>query len=261
MSYDHRHWLIERFEEGKRKNPRWSLRRFAAQLGVAPSALSEILSGKRPLSAKMSERLGKKLGLSEAETKLMVRHALLSKVETQLPDDGVINALREDLHQKVDQETFAAISEWYYFAILSLSEVKGSRFDASWISRRLGISRDEAAVAMRRLVRLGLVETLKGGKYRQSTKALSIETKGYEPAIRQFLHQAMAKAGTALDQVPAELREVCSVTMAIDPKNLDKARRAVKRFRQELTDILQRGSKERVYTFNVQLVPLDQLPT
>ena len=90
----------------------------------------------------------------------------------------------------MDEETFTAISEWYYFAILSLGEVKGSRFEASWLSRRLGISRDEAAVAMRRLIRLGLVETLPGRKYRQATKALTIETKGYEPAIRQFLHQA-----------------------------------------------------------------------
>jgi uncharacterized protein (TIGR02147 family) len=256
-TYDHRYWLMERFLEGKRRNPRWSLRGFAGQLGVSASTLSEILSGKRPLTRKMSQRLSRRLGLSDDQAQLMERNALLAKLETALPDDGRINALKDRLFQKIDPETFAAISEWYYFAILCLLEIPAPKRDAAWIAKRLGLSKPETIRALRRLERLGLVDKPGRGGYRASGKALSIETEGYEPAIRNFMHQNLAKAGHALDNVPAELREICAITMAIDPKNLEKARKAVKRFRREMCDLLERGNKQRVYTLGVQLFPVE----
>ncbi len=48
--------LLKKFEESKRKNARWSQRAFALKIGLSSGALSEILKGKRPLSAQLKKR-------------------------------------------------------------------------------------------------------------------------------------------------------------------------------------------------------------
>ena len=57
----------------------------------------------------------------------------------------------------VDLDTFAVISDWYHYAILSLLEVTDARLDPRWISKRLGINRLEARLAIERLKRLSLI--------------------------------------------------------------------------------------------------------
>ena len=60
-------YLIYIFNERKEKNPRYSLRAFARSLGVSSGQLSEILSGKRPLSHKLARRISIALALTDSE--------------------------------------------------------------------------------------------------------------------------------------------------------------------------------------------------
>jgi transcriptional regulator with XRE-family HTH domain len=48
-----------------RRNPRFSLRSFAKQLGIDHSTLSQVLRNRRRLSARALEAVGKRVGLSE----------------------------------------------------------------------------------------------------------------------------------------------------------------------------------------------------
>jgi len=65
-------YLISIFNERKDKNPRYSLRAFARSLGVSSGQLSEILSGKRPLSHKLARRISIALALTEAESQKLI---------------------------------------------------------------------------------------------------------------------------------------------------------------------------------------------
>jgi hypothetical protein len=57
----------------------------------------------------------------------------------------------------VEDDRFKLISDWYHFAILSLADVRGSRWQKQWLAARLGISRTEAAEAMLRLKRFTVI--------------------------------------------------------------------------------------------------------
>jgi len=57
--------LLEHFRAAARRNPRYSLRSFAKQLGIDHATLSQVLRRKRPLSARAMEAIGRKLGMSE----------------------------------------------------------------------------------------------------------------------------------------------------------------------------------------------------
>lgn len=65
-------YLISIFNERKDKNPRYSLRAFARSLGVSSGQLSEILSGKRPLSHKLARRVSIALALTDQESQKLV---------------------------------------------------------------------------------------------------------------------------------------------------------------------------------------------
>jgi len=65
-------FLISTFNERKDKNPRYSLRAFARSLGVSSGQLSEILSGKRPLSHKLARRISIALTLTEVEAQKLI---------------------------------------------------------------------------------------------------------------------------------------------------------------------------------------------
>lgn len=71
-------YLISIFNDRKEKNPRYSLRAFARSLGVSSGQLSEILSGKRPLSHKLARRISIALALTEEES-----HKLIHLVSQQ----------------------------------------------------------------------------------------------------------------------------------------------------------------------------------
>lgn len=65
-------YLTTIFNERKEKNPRYSLRAFARSLGVSSGQLSEILSGKRPLSHKLARRISIALALTEEESQKLI---------------------------------------------------------------------------------------------------------------------------------------------------------------------------------------------
>jgi hypothetical protein len=46
--------------------------------------------------------------------------------------------------------------------------------------------------------------------------------------------------------------------LAINPKNIEKARAMIKRFRRELSTELERGEQTRVFSLAIQLFPLDK---
>ena len=53
-------------------NPRYSLRAFAKKLGISPSKVSEVISGKKRISVERGEDVAKKLGLLGKEYELFV---------------------------------------------------------------------------------------------------------------------------------------------------------------------------------------------
>lgn len=79
-------YLISIFNERKDKNPRYSLRAFARSLGVSSGQLSEILSGKRPLSHKLARRISIALALTESESQKLIQ--LVSQQSQFLETNG-----------------------------------------------------------------------------------------------------------------------------------------------------------------------------
>ncbi len=242
-------WLLQQ-ELARRckKNARYSLRALANSLGLSHTVLSLALSGKRKLSKNACLKIADALTLSPEETKKMMNSRKPQKLES-LP---LVSP------EILDVDTFAVISDWYHFAILSLLELPNSKLDSRWIAKSLGISSVEARLAIERLKRLKMISE-KNGKWKQTTKSLKIDSTQSTAATRKFQKQILEKAIESMENDPIEKRDHTSITFTMDSKSVSYAKERIRQFRRELCAELESiGTPNSVFTISVQLFSMNQ---
>ena len=77
-------------------------------------------------------------------------------------------------------------------------------------------------------------------------------------ALRISHRQSIEQALLALNEIPIELRDITSITMAIDLKRLPLAKKIIKEFRLKMSDVLEKGDQSEVYNLNIQLLPVSR---
>lgn len=115
-----RRFLQSELERRQGANPRYSLRSFARLLGVDHSTLSQILRGKRRVTARVIQTLGRRLRVRLTE-----------------------------IAEYCELENDAAV----------LASIRRAGFQTSsrWIAVRLGIPIDAVNIALQRLLRTGML--------------------------------------------------------------------------------------------------------
>ncbi|QDK44515.1 hypothetical protein DOM22_04755 [Bdellovibrio sp. ZAP7] len=226
----------------KRDNKSYSLRAFADFLEISPGRLSELLSGKRSLSKKMKIKISERLGLSEMNELL----------ETQ--PQNLTFSDRTDYHF-LSNDAFTVLADWYHFAILSLADTADFKADPKWIAKRLGISILEATEALARLRKVGAIK-LSGSKMTKTNKSVRAGNGLDSQALRISHRQSIEQAVISLNETPVDLRDISSITMAIDLKKLPIAKKIIQEFRHKMADVMESGNQTEVYNLNIQLVPV-----
>lgn len=254
--------LKNEFLGRKRKNPAYSIRSFARDLDISQPFLTQILSRKRKLSDEMAVRLSTKLKINSAQKKLfvtLVRHDLAQDPRSQeILKDEITGLLKK--HPKftlLSEDTFNIVADWYYFAILELTTLKAFRSDPQWISKKLNVPVNSIKTAIDRLVRVGLLDQDKKGILRKVEKDYLFENVP-SAAIRKHHHQTLDLAHAALDKQALQNREFFSISLPMNPKNILKAKQAIREFSERLMVEMQEAEPQAVYKLAVQFFRLDQ---
>lgn len=234
--------LKEHFNKAKEVNPSISLRAFAKKIEVSPSTLSEILNNKRAISLKIQKKLIKKLGLAVPEKYHIIQ--------------GEINLKK---NQKITLKDFSQISDWYYFAILSLAEIPGFQLETSWVSQRLGITDAEAQNALDQLIKLQLlVPDRDNGSYKAVPFNFYTPTDQSNEDLKEHTRQSLQLAQESLEVDPVEKRDFSTVTLAIPQSKIPMAKKMITDFRKKLSRAVEEGEKEEVYKLAIQFFPLSR---
>ncbi len=227
------------------RNPQYSLRSFAYQLGVDPSTLSQWLRHRRALTSRAIEAIGQQLGVPPER----VRAYIDFEMRCPLPDAEQANPLTSD--------TLAALEHPYAFAILELIHVEDFSPDSRWIAARLGIDVDTVNVVLHRLVSLGLLRMQSKNVWidciPNAVGAFDQLSDTQAFAARQL---AGAGWGRAMRSVPSDARELSSTTVAINASALPRAIDVITRCRQQLLDMLQQDTADEVYQLEIALFPI-----
>jgi uncharacterized protein (TIGR02147 family) len=230
---DYRALLRHELESRCERNPRYSLRSFARDLGVTSSRLSEVLRGRYGLSRDSATQMAKRLGWSNQEIDhfgdlVDLQHA--RSRQKKLAAQGRLSAYNPQ-YRLLTADSFRVIADWYHYAILELTTLVGFKSDTKWIARRLGISLHLARGAIARLKRLGLLVDEKGN-FRAAEGFTASPSGVPSDALKKFHRQLLEKAVSALYLQSVEERDFAHMVLAIDRARLPEAKEELKRFRR-----------------------------
>lgn len=242
-------YLQQEFIKRTNKNPSYSLRAFAKHLGLNHATLSTLMSGKRKITRVTIEKIAKSLNLGPNE---------LQKFTT----DSSANEPTSNRYFLIQQDAFAAISEWYFDAILELSLIPQFKLEPSLIAHSIGISELQANIALETLERLELLIKDKNGRYQlQHQNSINILDPDFTSAAnRKHQKSILEKSIEAIDSVERKNRDHTSTAMAININDLPKAKQLIQKFRHDLNAFLQREDTKpnEVFQLQVSFFPLSQ---
>lgn len=258
---DYREFLKASLEARVQKNSRYSLRAFARDLDMAPQVLSSVFNQKKGISTEVAARIAGRLSLNEEETNYFCD--LVDLVHARSEGSRKIANLRLSRYKEalkfktIKADAQHVMSDWYHFAILELTYIKGFSSNSAWIAKRLNISVHQSKQAIERLIRLGMLEE-KNGKLLKAEQHLTTTHDVSSDAIKNFHRQILSKATDSLMFQDLSERDLTTMTMAIDVKKIPEAKKKIRDFRRDLTQFLETGERQEVYCLSLQLFKLSQ---
>lgn len=232
--------------ERRTRNPSYSLRAFARDVGVSPAALSQYLNRKRELSPKNRNAIVTKLGLSPADAAQFGAKASRAPAPLDVAKS----------HAVLSEEEFQLISDWISVAILNLARLPTNAADPHWIAERLGVNVGEAREAFERLGRFGLIKE-REGRMERTARPFVTSTDVPSAAIRRFHAGLLRRAEHALLNMPVEARDITAITMPADPAKLAEAKKILQRTRHRISKLLgDCEDPQDVFVLAMQLFPI-----
>jgi uncharacterized protein (TIGR02147 family) len=242
--------LHRKLAEIRKKNPQYSTRAYAKKLGMSSGALTEILNGTRTVSKKIAERISIKLTLDPMERSNVMKDYITAANKKRVSKEQV-----EYLKLSMDQ--FAMMSEWYYFAILSMMQTRGFESSVEFVAERLGLSVPVVEKAIERMNRLGMITISEDGTWTRSKGGHRTTDDLANVSIQKNHFQTLELAKKALEEKAVEERDFTSLTLPLDYEDLPEAKQMIRKFQNDLFERFN-GAKQSQEVFRVamQLFPL-----
>ena len=251
------HLLNETLMNLRIKNSNYSLRAFAKRLDISPSALSEILKGKRKVSKQLAEKMTNRLHLSPME-KACILDKFPEKMKRSSKGKPTCLISKGDAYLKMTGNQFAIISEGIHLAILSLVKTDDFRSDISWMSSRLNVSENAVRKALFRLLEMELI-IFEGGKFKRSSLPIRVEDDVLNLSVQKSHIEDMEMAKEKIINLDVNDRDFSSMTLPGDPALLSKAKIILREAQLKIEELMEQGKQQEVYKVTTYLYPLTNL--
>jgi transcriptional regulator with XRE-family HTH domain len=231
------------------RNPRYSLRAFANFLSIDHATLSQILRGKRAVTAATVRKLGARIGLTESE---VARY-----IETVAEKRDAATTEYRDLAE----DAARVFSDWHAFAILELMRLREFKPDVGWIERVLGVSASEIQIALQHLIRLGFLNMEAPDKWVDLTKGAILREEQFTMlSLERLIARSQALQAASARNASDDARFHGAVTVAVNADDLARLiHLAEKLLRDVNAGIKQRpgdASAEQLYHLEVHCFPI-----
>jgi uncharacterized protein (TIGR02147 family) len=259
---DYRAFLRAFYQRGQRQ--RLSYRAFSRRAKLrSPNYLKLVIEGQRNLSLQMAERFASACSLSgEAARYFRELVAFNQATEPEQRDTcyrRLLGFRRYREIQRLDVAQDAYHSRWYLPAIRELAARPDFRDDADWIAALLEppIRPAEARQALDVLLELGMLTRTANGCLKQAQSLVTTGAETQSQHIASYHATMMAQAERAMNELPAEERDISSLTLCLSPSGLAQVKEAMARFRRELLQLSELEQRPtQVIQLNFQVFPL-----
>lgn len=258
------HFLKDSVARKQAAHPLLSVRSLAQKMGMkSHTALVHFLQGKRQIRPQHAEGIAEGLRLNPEQKNYFeaLVHWDCAESETE---KQVYKSKLDQLHPAKDSavlelERFKLVADWAHMAILEMTTLDGFRSDANWISQRLGskISAEKVSEAITRLLNLKLLQWQDGSLVKTNERLTTPKDRASE-SIREHHKQVINQALLAIDTQTVEERFVTSCAMSIDKNRLPEAKELIRKFRSDLSKLLEKNPGDETYQLSVQLFRLTE---
>ena len=255
--------LKDELKHRQKDNPNYSLRAFSRDLKLSPGYLSDVMKNKKQISVDKAVLVSQALELSWREAQVFLQLAQLSNAKTASARRFIRQEIKKtrsfySAFTRMKSSQFSLISDWYYFAIVELTDLKDFSDSPQWVANRLGISQSIATHALALLKKHGYIIESEDGKWIKKFNSGIKDTPSAE--LRKFHKQHLQNAYQAIEEQSFEQRRASGITMAINKERLVEAYELINEFRARMSALLETGEKNAVYHLAIQLFQLDNSP-
>ena len=104
-----------------------------------------------------------------------------------------------------------------------------------------------------------MIELDQDGAYARTKQRIRTTDDVLSMSLQKAHHQNLELGQEALIDVPVELRDFSAITMPASPHLLPKAKELIRKFQDDLSELLESESGTEVYKFCTQLFPLTKV--
>lgn len=254
----YRKFLNDEFAARQLKNPSYSLRAYARDLGLSPTHLSDILREKGQLSSDRAATVVTKLNLNDFDSEIFLD---LVEVECVGNEPAKMRAVRRLKAHFTDAKflepgTFAPIFEWYYLALMELLGTKIESDSPEYLGRRLGLAPEKIREALDLLLKNGLIAH---DGTRLVVQNHTTPSDVPSEVVRRYHRQVLEKASTAMEEQDVSRRDVSAITIGIRRDKVGLVKERLRQFRRQLALELSEGvDKDSVYTLSMCFFEMTQ---
>ena len=263
--YDQLHvYLNDALKQKAQKNPAFSLSAWSRQLGFKNSSpLSLALRGKRALPKKYLKKVAVTLDLNNKEFAYLEALAELAHARSEeelLLAQARLSKLRPEIPQNLEViEAFKHMSNPLDAILLENIEKTNFKLDPYLIQSQLHppYEIDVISDAIHRLIQLALIQK-QGERFTKTHRNLTTENDVVDYAAREFHRASLRLAERGLDRHNVDEREYQTFVLNIRPRDLQKAKRAIRKFVNEFIEEFEAKESDFSATFLLmsQLLPL-----
>jgi uncharacterized protein (TIGR02147 family) len=259
---DYRSFLLDFYESQKRENSFFSYRYFSKKVGLDAGYILKILQGKLHLPEKYMDAVCTLCKFSEKERiffKALVNfNRAKSESQIRICMEKLLS-LNCSGKQQIDKYQYEYYQKWYYAAIRSLIGIFNFVGDYESLSRMLTpqITPGEVKKAIMLLEKLCLIWKDESGVFKLSDKFITTGESWRSLAIKEFQRETIRLAAESLDKHKKENRNISTVTIAINKKELEEINTRITEFRNSILQLAESSSDpDCVFQLNIQLFPM-----
>lgn len=241
-------------------NGNYSMRSFARDLGLAPSHLSNFFNGKSGFSKNRALDIAQKLNWDQVKSNRFVKlveseYSRAKIVKIVAKEELEILPLEMVKKGNLSEERFKFISHWYHLAILELYNLTDFKLNSEYISEKLGISKNTAEEALKRLIELKLL-IKKNGRLIPSDDYTMVGDNYPSAAIRIFHNEILTKAQKAISEQDINSRILRSTFLSIKKDKQEVALKLLQEFHDNFCEVLSadeiNDKKDNIYCLSTQ---------
>lgn len=257
---NYRQFLQDYYEWRKGQDAKFSLRAFAERAKFSSHGhLKYILDGRRNLSKKTMLKLAKAVDLSGPQEDYFEKLVFFNQADTlEEKNHYYEKLLTYGKFKKLDEAQLSLFDEWWHTVIREMVALKDFRNSAEWIGNQLHpkVAAKDADASLKMLLERGLLAKTANG-YRQTEKSITTDDEIRSIVVKRFHTNMMGLALQALNQLPAERRDISGVTFPIKKADFPKLKKHIQFMRKELRSFAADGQNgDGIVQVNIQLFPL-----